>query len=114
VAARWLDRLLSYVLPSPPVVEEGEDVVFVDVRTPQEYARGHVAGAKLIPHTQLASRWSELKRERGKRLLIYCRSGSRSRIATRVLRSKGFERVENAGGIGGLRRAGLEMEKGAA
>ncbi len=87
-------------------------MVFVDVRTPHEYARGHVAGAKLIPHTQITARWSELKGDRRKRLLVYCRTGSRSSVATRVLRSQGFERVENAGGIGGLRRAGMEMERG--
>jgi len=112
VTARWLDRILNYVLPSPPSVAEGEDVVFVDVRTPGEYARGHVADAKLIPHTQIATRWTELKPHRRKRVLVYCRTGSRSRIATGVLRSKGFERVENAGGLGGLRRAGMEMERG--
>lgn len=111
MAARWLDRILSHILPSPPSVAEGEDVVFVDVRTPGEYARGHVAGARLIPHTEMASRWRELRGSRDKRLLVYCRSGSRSGNATRVLRSKGFTRAENAGGIGGLRRAGFEMER---
>ncbi|NIP81066.1 MAG: rhodanese-like domain-containing protein [Gemmatimonadetes bacterium] len=87
-------------------------MVFVDVRTPAEYARGHVAGATLIPHDQMAARWKELLDRRTKRILLYCRTGSRSGMATRILRANGFQRAENAGGIGGLRRAGLEIETG--
>lgn len=84
-------------------------MVFVDVRTRPEWEQGHVAGAKLIPHTQMATRWTELRKHKARRILVYCRTGSRSRVATRVLQSKGFDRVENAGGIAGLRRAGVEM-----
>jgi phage shock protein E len=108
----WLSRLLSLFLPDPPEIEPGEDVVLVDVRTPAEFARGHVAGAKLIPHMAMGDRWKELRAHRKKRILVYCRTGSRSRLATRVLRSKGFDRAENAGGISALKRAGLEIERG--
>lgn len=108
----WIDRLLGLVLPAPPEIEPGEDLVLLDVRTPAEYARGHVAGATLIPVDELSSRWKELRGERRKRMLVYCRTGSRSRIATQILRERGFDRVENAGGIGGLRRAGLEIVHG--
>ncbi|MFW6206031.1 MAG: rhodanese-like domain-containing protein [Gemmatimonadota bacterium] len=106
----WLSRLLSFFLPSPPEIRPGEDVVFVDVRTPAEYARGHVAGARLIPHHEMDRRWKELRDQRKKRILVYCRTGRRSRVATEILRSRGFEKGENAGGIGGLRRAGVAME----
>lgn len=109
---KLLDRLLALFAPEPPEIEPGDDVVFVDVRTPAEYARGHVAGAKLIPHAEMGTRWTELRKHRKRRVLVYCRTGSRSRLATRILRSKGFEKAENAGGIGGLRRAGLEMAAG--
>lgn len=111
--SNWLSRLLSFFLPEPPEIEPGEDVVFVDVRTRAEWARGHVAGAELIPHDQMATHWTELRKHRDKRILVYCRTGSRSRVATRILRSRGFERAEDAGGIGGLRRAGVEMGDGA-
>ena len=109
-----LSRLLSLVLPDPPEIGPDEDVVFVDVRSPAEYARGHVAGAILIPHHQIGDRWRELRAHRDRRLLVYCRSGSRSRVATQVLRSRGFDGAENAGGLAPLRRAGLEIEKGGA
>ena len=110
---RWLSRLMGALLPSPPEIAPDEDVVFVDVRTPAEYARGHVAGAELIPHTEMGTRWKELRDRRKKRILVYCRSGSRSSVATRILRSKGFEEAENAGSLGGLKRAGVPVERGA-
>jgi rhodanese-related sulfurtransferase len=109
---KWLSRLLAPLLPAAPEVGAGEDVVFVDVRTPGEYARGHVSGASLIPLSELGVRWKELRDRRNKRVLVYCRTGSRSRVATRMLRAKGFTKVENAGGLGGLRRAGVRIESG--
>lgn len=108
----WLSKLISLFRPAPPDIEPGEDVVFVDVRTAAEYARGHVAGAIHIPYNQMGDRWPELEEHRDRRMLVYCLSGSRSSAATRVLRSKGFEDAENAGGIGGLKRAGLEIDRG--
>lgn len=108
----WLSRILSLFLPPPPEIEPGEEVVFVDVRTPAEWTRERVAGAALIPHHEMPARWKELREHRKTRILVYCRTGSRSRVATRVLQEKGFGRVENAGGIGGLKRAGVEIERG--
>lgn len=107
-----LSRLLSFLLPEPPTIEPGEEVVFVDVRTRPEWEQGHVAGARLIPHTQMDTRWTELREHKDRRVLVYCRTGSRSRVATRLLRSRGFDRAENAGGIGALRRAGVEITTG--
>lgn len=108
-----LSRLLSFFLPEPPTIEPGEEVVFVDVRTRPEWEQGHAAGARLIPHKEMDTRWTELRKHKDRRVLVYCRTGSRSRIAARVLRSRGFDRAENAGGIGALRRAGVEITTGA-
>jgi phage shock protein E len=105
----WFSRLLTRILPAPPRVEPHEDVVFVDVRTRAEFAGGHVRGARHIPHDEMARRFKELERHKGQRILLYCRSGRRSGIATRVLRQQGFGKAENAGGIGGLERAGFEI-----
>ena len=105
-----IDTLLSLFLPDPPEIGPDEDPVFVDVRTPREYERRHVAGAKLIPHTEMESRWKELREHQDERILVYCRSGNRSRTAVDILREKGFDNVENAGGIGALKRAGVEIE----
>ena len=109
---RWLERLAAFFLPDPPTIGPDEDVVFVDVRTRPEWDNEHVVGAKLIPHSEMASRWTELRKHGGRRVLVYCRTGSRSRVAAEILRRKGFENVENAGGLLALRLAGVETESG--
>jgi phage shock protein E len=106
----WLARVLSMILPSPPDIAPGEDVVFVDVRSHVEFAGGRVKGAHHIPLEQIKTRWKEIRRHKDRRILLYCRSGHRSGIATRMLRTYGFTRAENAGGIGALKRAGIELE----
>lgn len=67
--------------------------VILDVRTPGEYAEGHIPGAKLIPLDQLSSRLEEVPRE-GK-VYIICRSGNRSAQALNLLQNKGFTNVYN-------------------
>lgn len=63
--------------------------LLLDVRTPQEFAAGHVPGAVNIPHDQLASRLSEIDRDHW--VLVYCRSGARATMAERVLVDEGIE-----------------------
>ena len=104
-----IDALRSLFLPDPPEIGPDEDPVFLDVRTHREHERRHVAGARHIPHTQIPDRWTELRGHEDDRILVYCASGARSKQAARVLQSKGFSKAENAGGIGGLKRAGVEV-----
>ena len=61
----------------------------VDVRTPAEFAGGHAPGSVNIPLDQLMSRFGELDAARP--VLLGCASGSRSALATSLLKSKGFE-----------------------
>lgn len=63
--------------------------IVLDVRTPEEFAAGHVPGAILIPHDELPARLGELDRSRW--VLVYCRSGRRSGIAEQALEDAGFE-----------------------
>lgn len=72
------------------LVEQGIRVV--DVRTPAEYAAGHVPGAVNIPFDEVDRRHAELGSPSSP-VLLYCRSGRRSGIAQQVLQSKGFSRV---------------------
>jgi rhodanese-related sulfurtransferase len=69
------------------------DLVVVDVRTPEEFAAGHVPGAINVPHDQVESRLAELRGYRGKDVVVYCRSGRRSEMALTVLEKAGFERL---------------------
>lgn len=71
---------------------------FVDVRTPEEYAGGHVPGAINIPLDQIQSRLDEFK-EMPKPVVAYCRSGARSGMATSILKGAGVPEVINGGGI---------------
>jgi rhodanese-related sulfurtransferase len=68
-------------------------LVVLDVRTPEEYAAGHLPGAVNIPHGELAARIGELAGARDRDIVVYCRSGSRSAQALEVLDKAGFKRV---------------------
>ena len=68
-------------------------LVIVDVRTPEEFAEGHVPGAKNIPHDQLQSRLAELSGDKNKDIVLYCRSGRRAGLAAETLQSNGFHKV---------------------
>tara|TARA_R110002020_G_scaffold15245_42_gene54492 strand:+ start:2633 stop:3031 length:399 start_codon:yes stop_codon:yes gene_type:complete len=63
--------------------------LLLDVRTPEEFAQGHLPGAVLIPHDQLAARLDEIDRDRW--VLVYCRSGKRAGTAEDILEEAGIE-----------------------
>lgn len=71
---------------------------FVDVRTPEEYAGGHVPGAINIPLDEIQKRLDEFK-DMPKPVVAYCRSGARSGMATSILKQAGVQDVINGGGI---------------
>src|SRR5690606_13728182 len=56
----------------------GDSVLYLDVRTPEEYRTGHVDGAVLLPYDQMEQRWQELAEWRDRPVVVYCRSGRRS------------------------------------
>lgn len=70
-----------------------QSLVVLDVRTPEEFAEGHVAGARNIPHTEIAARLAELAGARDRDLVVYCRSGRRAELALAELRKAGFTRL---------------------
>ncbi|MGH8251067.1 MAG: rhodanese-like domain-containing protein [Steroidobacteraceae bacterium] len=68
-------------------------LVVLDVRTPAEYQEGHLPGAINIPHTEIAARVAELADAKSKDVVVYCRSGNRSRQALDTLGGAGFRRL---------------------
>jgi rhodanese-related sulfurtransferase len=78
-------------------IENNEDYLIVDVRTREEYDGGHLKGALLIPVQELEGRVDELPKD--KPVIVYCRSGSRSRSAAEILIANGFTMVYDMGGI---------------
>ena len=68
----------------------------LDVRSPEEYAGGHLPGAVNIPVQELDRRMDEVGPRDGE-VVLYCRSGSRSGRAAEMLRKQGFSKVHNLG-----------------
>jgi rhodanese-related sulfurtransferase len=68
-------------------------LLVLDVRTPAEYAAGHVPGAVNIPNAELGARIAELDGERERDIVVYCRTGVRSGQALEVLGKAGFTRL---------------------
>lgn len=82
----------------------------LDVRQPEEFKEAHIAGANLIPLGELSGRLGELPRDQ--EILVVCRSGSRSGMAVRKLRSAGYQALNLRGGLIGWNRAGLPLRSG--
>jgi NADPH-dependent 2,4-dienoyl-CoA reductase/sulfur reductase-like enzyme/rhodanese-related sulfurtransferase len=74
----------------------GESRYLVDVRTPHEYADGHIPGAVNLPVDDLRTRLGELPRAR--QIAVYCQVGQRGYLATRILQQAGFDTVNVGGG----------------
>lgn len=70
----------------------------LDVRSADEFASGHIAGAMNIPHDQLSRRHGELAAFQTRPVVICCRSGMRAGIAARVLRQAGFTHLRMLSG----------------
>lgn len=80
----------------------GAGATILDVRSPGEFSQGAYPKARNIPLDSLASRLSELPKDRP--LVVYCASGARSAQAARLLKKAGYADVTNAGGLGAMPR----------
>lgn len=90
----------------------GDSVLYLDVRTPEEYRTGHVEGAVLLPYDQMEQRWQELAEWRDRPVVVYCRSGRRSGIAIDVLRANGFSNLTNGVNVEQMAARGLPIVTG--
>ena len=73
--------------------------IILDVRTDEEYAEGHIPGAVLIPDYEVAERAEAELPDKGQLILVYCRSGNRSKKASEALAELGYTNVKEFGGI---------------
>ncbi len=88
------------------------DPLILDVRTDREYNDGHIKGSLLIPVQVLQGRVAELAEYKNRPVLVYCRSGNRSTVASRMLIDSGFKQVVNLRhGVNGWSRSGYELVK---
>jgi rhodanese-related sulfurtransferase len=89
-----------------------EDALVVDVREANEFAAGHVLGARNLPLARLGAVGADLAKRKERPVIVYCDGSDRAAKAAAALRKQGFTRVLNlSGGLGAWQQAGLPVEK---
>ncbi|MEL1236700.1 MAG: rhodanese-like domain-containing protein [Candidatus Neomarinimicrobiota bacterium] len=99
--------IYNRVLSNVPSIssEESQKVIsdnnyrFLDVRTDGEYSDGHIPNSIHIPLQDIQSRISEIEKIKDKKIIVYCRSGARSSMASKTLLKEGFDVSNLTGGI---------------
>ena len=81
------------------IMDTEKDYVIIDARTEEEFAEGHIENAILIPEYEIATRAEEELPDKEQLILVYCRSGRRSKIASEELVKLGYTNVKEFGGI---------------
>ena len=95
-------------IESKALLAKNKGIFLLDVRTPEEYRQGRLAGAVLIPITEVERRIGEIPRKRP--VIVYCAVGSRSTTVAGILARKGYREVYNmADGIVGWYRNGYPV-----
>ena len=81
------------------LMDSEEGYVILDVRTPEEFAAGHIAGAILIPDYEIREKAESILTDKDQLILVYCRSGRRSKNAANELATLGYTNIKEFGGI---------------
>jgi molybdopterin/thiamine biosynthesis adenylyltransferase/rhodanese-related sulfurtransferase len=109
---RQIKSKITELDPSVVRPQLGNGAVVIDVRETEEYAAGHIPGAKHVPRSHLESRIEGAVKDRSAHVILYCQSGNRSAWAARTLiEDLGYENVEHmTGGITLWKDRGYEVE----
>ena len=81
------------------IMDSQEGCIILDVRVQEEYDEVHIPGAIVIPYTEIEARAEEELPDKGQLILVYCRSGRRSKIAAEALVELGYTNIREFGGI---------------
>ena len=81
------------------IMDTEEGYIILDVRTQEEYDEGHIPGALLIPNTEIEEKAEKVLTDKEQLILVYCRSGRRSKIAAEALAELGYTNIKEFGGI---------------
>ena len=81
------------------IMDSGEEHIILDTREQDEFDEGHIPGAILIPYTEIENKAEEMLPDKEAQILVYCRSGRRSKIASESLEKLGYTNVKEFGGI---------------
>lgn len=98
-----MNRIESYRQISPSdameIMELESNYIILDVRTPGEFAAGHIPGAINVPNESIADQEPSKLPDKNQLILVYCRSGSRSKRASAKLAKIGYTNIVEFGGI---------------
>lgn len=81
------------------IMDTQEGYIILDVRTQAEYDQGHIPGAIVIPDTEVKDKAEEALPDKDQLILVYCRSGRRSKNAAQILAELGYTNIREFGGI---------------
>jgi len=99
---------------SPYLIErvKNNDWMLIDVRSPEEFAEGHIPGAVNMPYDAIDDFINELEGNKDKPIIVYCRSGRRAKLAMKVLEALEFSEVMHLeGDMLGWSAAGLPVDR---
>ena len=81
------------------IMDSEESYIILDVRTQEEYDEGHIPGAVVISHEEITEKAEDVLTDKDQLILVYCRSGRRSKIAAEALVELGYTNIKEFGGI---------------
>ena len=81
------------------IMDTEEGYIILDVRTQEEYNQGHIPGSIVISHEEITEKAEEVLTDKDQLILVYCRSGRRSKIAAEALMELGYTNIKEFGGI---------------
>lgn len=81
------------------IMDSEEGYIILDVRTQEEYDQGHIPGAIVIPQDKIAEKAEQVLTDKNQLILVYCRSGRRSKLAAEALIELGYTNIKEFGGI---------------
>ena len=81
------------------IMDNEEGYIILDVRTQEEYDQGHIPGAIVISHEEIAEKAEDVLTDKDQLILVYCRSGRRSKLAAEALVELGYTNIKEFGGI---------------
>ena len=81
------------------IMDSEANYIILDVRTDEEYAEGHIPNAILIPDYEIEEKAEAILTDKNQTILVYCRSGNRSKSASEILARLGYTDVREFGGI---------------
>lgn len=81
------------------IIDSDTPHIILDVRTTQEYDMGHIPGAIVIPVEEITESAPSILTDKNALILVYCRSGNRSKVASEALANMGYSNIREFGGI---------------